>query len=168
MQSETERLLLREFTPEDAEQMYLLNLDPEVIRYTGDKPFDNIESAKKFLNNYDHYERYGFGRWAVVRKSDRAWMGWCGLKYTESTREHDIGFRLFKQYWGKGYATEAAQKCLKIGFSRFNMPFIVGRAMKANIGSVKVLEKIGMKWWKDFDFEGEEGVIHKVGNLRIW
>lgn len=167
MQFETARLLLRQFTPEDAEQMYLLNLDPEVIRYTGDAPFVSIEAAKKFLNNYDHYKRYGFGRWAVIRKSDQAWLGWCGLKYTESTWEHDIGFRLFKQYWGQGYATEAAKKCLEIGFAQFNMPFIVGRAMKANIGSVKVLEKIGMEWWKDFDFEGGEGVIYKVGDAKI-
>lgn len=161
MQFETDRLLLREFSVDDAAHMYALNLDPEVIRYTGDGPFDSVESAKNFLENYDHYKQYGFGRWAVIRKSDSEWLGWCGLKYTESRDEHDIGFRFFKKYWGMGYATEAARKCLEVGFHEFDMPFIVGRAMKANLGSVRVLEKIGMAWWRDFDFEGEEGVIYR-------
>lgn len=66
---ETNRLFLREITPDDAETAYLLNLDPEVIKYTGDEPFTSIEEARKFLENYDHYRKYGFGRWAVINKS---------------------------------------------------------------------------------------------------
>jgi len=78
----TPRLLLREMTPEDAGNLYYLNLDPEVIRYTGDPPFDSILDAEIFLNRYDHYQKYGFGRWAVIRKLDNAFLGWCGLKYS--------------------------------------------------------------------------------------
>ena len=77
---ETPRLGLREITTADAEQAYLLNLDPEVIKYTGDEPFSSIEAARAFLEKYDHYKKYGFGRWAVIRKEDRSLLGWCGLK----------------------------------------------------------------------------------------
>lgn len=93
---ETEKLALREFSNEDAVQLYLLNLDPDVIKYTGDKSFDNIAEAKLFLENYDHYQKYGYGRWAVLNKPDHEFLGWCGLKYTPELNEVDIGFRFLK------------------------------------------------------------------------
>ena len=65
---ETPRLILREFELDDAFDIYKLNADPEVIRYTGDPPFETVESARDFLNNYKDYENNGFGRWAVIKK----------------------------------------------------------------------------------------------------
>jgi [ribosomal protein S5]-alanine N-acetyltransferase len=94
--AETTRLYLREMTAADAENAYLLNLDPDVIRYTGDDPFESIEAARTFLEQYDHYQKYGFGRWAVIRKTDDAFLGWCGLKYTKDLDEYDLGFRFLK------------------------------------------------------------------------
>ena len=80
---ETQRLYLRELTPDDAEQAYLLNLDPDVIKYTGDKAFDSVESTNLFLHNYDHYHKYGFGRWAVIQKTESTEanleMSWASL-----------------------------------------------------------------------------------------
>lgn len=143
---ETPRLLLREMTTRDAEQAYLLNLDPEVIRYTGDKPFDSIETARRFLEQYDHYKRYGFGRWAVIRKDDGMFLGWCGLKYSPDPGEYDIGFRLFRDYWNRGYATEAATACLRLGFEKFDMPVITGHVMPANTASSRVLVKCGLTY----------------------
>ena len=159
---ETERLFLREITVNDAETAYLLNLDTDVIKYTGDKSFDSIESARQFLISYDHYKKYGFGRWAVIRKQDREFLGWCGLKYSVDTDEHDIGFRFFKQYWDKGFATESARACINLGFNKFNMTTIVGRAMTENVASIRVLEKIGLTYYKTFDFDGKEGVVYKI------
>lgn len=158
---ETERLLLREITPEDAEIAYRLNLDPEVIRYTGDGPFASTEDARDFLQKYDHYRKYGFGRWAVIRKSDGEFLGWCGLKYSADTDEYDIGFRFFKKYWGQGYATEAAKACLEKGFKELGMKVIIGRAMKANRASIRVLEKIGLQYYRDGDCGEEDGVIYR-------
>lgn len=147
---------------EDAENAYFLNLDPEVIQYTGDPPFKSVEEAGIFLTKYDHYRKYGFGRWAVIRKTDDAFLGWCGLKYSPDVDEYDVGFRFFKKYWNKGYATEAAKACLELGFEKYALPIIVGRAMTANKGSIRVLEKIGLTFFKNFDFEGHEGVIYKL------
>lgn len=156
----TQRLNLRNLTPADAESFYLLNADPEVIRYTGDNAFTDIEAAREFLEGYDHYEKYGFGRWAVIRKEDNEFLGWCGLKYTHETDEYDIGFRFFRKYWNKGYATEAAKACLDHGLHDLKIKTIIGRAMKANTASTKVLEKIGMTYSEPMDFHGGEGVIY--------
>lgn len=159
---QTNRLLLRELTPGDAKNMYLLNLDPEVIRYTGDGPFASEPEARLFLENYDQYEKYGMGRWAVIRKSDETFLGWCGLKYSPDAGECDIGFRFFRKHWGQGYATEAAKACLEYGFDTLNLPTIVGRAMCDNLASVRVLEKIGLRYHCDVDFEGQPGVVYSL------
>lgn len=161
---ETPRLYLREMTPEDAEVAYILNLDPEVLRYTGDDPFESIEEAKTFLENYSSYHTYGFGRWGVILKETGEYLGWCGLKYTPELDEFDIGYRLMKQFWGKGYATEAAEACLEFGFTQFNMKTIVGRAMPANVASVRVLEKIGLTFLENRFTDGTEEVIYVKHN----
>ena len=160
--TETERLILREFHESDAENMFHLNADPDVIRYTHDPPFTSIEQAKEFIVNYNHYRKYGFGRWAVINKSDNAFLGWCGLKYTPENEEYDIGFRFSKMYWNKGYATESALASLELGFNRFGMTTIVGRALIQNTASIRVLEKIGLTYFRKFDVEGHDGVIYKM------
>ena len=88
---ETNRLILREFDIQDAKNMYELNLDTEVIQYTGDKAFNSIEDAESFLENYNDYQINGFGRWTVLLKSNKEFIGWCGLKLNEE-RFVDIGF----------------------------------------------------------------------------
>ena|SRR6218665_1825481 len=161
---ETERLYLREITTEDAPIAYELNLDEEVIRYTGDDSFESIEEARAFLSRYDHYQKYGFGRWAVIRKTDDEFLGWCGLKYSEDVDEFDIGFRFFKKYWNKGYATESAKASLRVGFEKFNMKTIVGRARKENAASICVLEKLGLTFSDTYEEDGENWVKYSIEN----
>lgn len=164
---ETPRLLLREFREEDAPHFFELNEDPEVIRYTGDPPFASVEAARQFLLDYDQYEKHGYGRWAVLLKPESArpeWIGWCGLKYIPELDETDVGFRFFRRYWGRGYATEAARACLDYGFGALGLKRIVGRAMKENAASVRVLQKIGMEFWKEFDFMEHPGLYFRKDN----
>ncbi|MES2629462.1 MAG: GNAT family N-acetyltransferase [Bacteroidota bacterium] len=158
----TTRTLLRKLTINDAEDFYALNLDPDVLKFTGDQPFKSVLAAKNFLAGYDQYEKYGVGRMAVIDKNTSGFIGWCGLKYSEDKEEYDIGFRFHKQYWNQGYATETALKCLEYGFTDLGIERIVGRAMKENTGSIKVLEKIGMTFKQYFDFGGNEGVIYEA------
>jgi RimJ/RimL family protein N-acetyltransferase len=159
---QTPRLYLREFTIEDSTHFYELNLDYEVIKYTGDVAFKSIDQAKNFLENYNHYEKYKFGRWAVIDNSNEEFLGWCGLKYSPDKDEVDLGFRFFQKHWNKGFASEAAQACLNYGFNELYLPQIVGRAMKENSASIRVLEKVGMRYLKDFDFDGSAGVVYKI------
>ncbi len=161
-QLETERCFLHILTSNYAPDFYNLNLDPDVLKYTGDKPFENLESAKKFLDEYDQYEKYGVGRLAVINKTNLKFIGWCGLKYSDDKDEYDIGFRFYKEFWNMGYASETAQKCIEFGFKDLKIQSIVGRAMEDNIASIKVLEKIGMTFKKQNDFNNQKWVIYEI------
>ncbi|MCX8532385.1 GNAT family N-acetyltransferase [Chryseobacterium luquanense] len=164
---ETDRLLLREFDISDAKIFYELNLNPNVIKYTGNSAFKDIDEAKDFLKNYSDYQRNGYGRWAVIDKSTNQFLGWCGLKYDENLNETDIGFRFFEHFWNLGFATESAKACIDYGFNELNLNTIVGRAMKENTASIKVLEKIGLSYEKNFDFDGKDGVIYRIKNTKF-
>jgi [ribosomal protein S5]-alanine N-acetyltransferase len=164
---ETDRLFLREFSILDAQHLFDLNLDPEVIQFTGDKAFNSVKEAEFFIKNYDHYQKYVYGRWAVILKSDSQFLGWCGLKYSPKIDEVDIGFRFNKRSWNQGFATETAKVCLEYGFQKLNLKEIVGRAMKENLSSIRVLEKSGLIFQKSFNFVGNEGVIYKVSNTKF-
>lgn len=159
--AETERLILREFSLEDAQDFYELNLDEEVMKYTADYVFQSVEESAELIRNYSEYEKTGFGRWTVVLKETHEVIGWCGLKYIASVDEVDLGYRLKRKYWNKGYATEACKTSLDIGFNQYNVDLIVGRTMTDNVASRRVLEKIGMTYWKEFDFEEHPGVYYR-------
>lgn len=156
---ETDRLVLREFSLSDAEGMYALNLDPDVIRYTGDPAFKSIADARVFLGNYSDYKRNGYGRWSVILKESGEFVGWCGLKYHEDDFV-DIGFRFFKDQWGKGYATEAALATLNYGFQTLKLNEIIGRTASENTASIKVLEKLNMQFWKRGSCHGIENTLY--------
>ena len=157
---ETDRLLFRRFTEDDAPLLYDLNLDPEVIRYTHD-PLTDVEHARKVLKEVilPQYILYDHGRWAVHLRFGLEFIGWCGLKYLTETNEVDLGYRFKKNFWGNGYATEAARACIKYGFAMLNLGRIVGRALPANLASIKVLEKSGMEYLHE---EMMHGYVHKT------
>lgn len=159
---ETNRLILRKLDPKDAKDFYDLNSNPNVIKYTGNSAFKNVEEAKEFLENYSDYKFNGYGRWAVILKTTNKFIGWCGLKFDEAENETDIGFRFFEEEWNKGYATESAIACIHYGFEKLKLKRIIGRAMKENVGSIKVLEKIGLEYEKNATLEGKDAVIYKI------
>lgn len=143
---ETERLILRHWEISDAEQLFDVCNDPDVMLHIGDgKPFENIERAKKFLDWAASYQKEnGFCRWAVVEKSSEKIIGSCGFARLEND-EIDLGYLFAKDSWGKGYATEAAGACLKFGFENLKFAKIIAMVDIDHIPSQKVLEKIGFK-----------------------
>lgn len=160
---DTDRLFFREFEISDGSNFYRLNADPEVMKFTGDMPFKNVQEAENFLRSYPNYERDGYGRWTVVLKETGEVIGWCGLKYHPEENFVDLGYRFHKRFWGQGFATEAARACIIKGFNDFGLQEIIGRTAKDNIPSIHVLENIGMKFWKDAPCEGiENSVYYKI------
>lgn len=152
---ETDRLLLRTFTIEDAAMIYQLNLDP----------VKDVNHAKEILEKtiLPQYALYNHGRWAVHVKSGldpvaTGFIGWCGLKTRPEMNEVDLGYRFMKNTWGKGYATEAANASLRHGFERLGLKRIVGRALPGNLASIRVLEKCGMIYIGE---QVVEGLLHK-------
>lgn len=162
---ETNRFYLRTFQETDALHLFSLNSDCEVLKYTGDVPFETVDDALKFIKNYRAYLDFGMGRWAVILKENNAFLGWCGLKYNPKTEQVDLGFRFFQKYWNKGYATEAAQACIEYGFTKLKLQKIVGRAMQENKASIQVLTKVGMTYVSTIDFEEHRGVLYEIYNL---
>ena len=144
----TTRFNLREKQISDAHDMYLLNAHPEVIRFTGDVAFQDVQEAKEFIENYDHFRKHGFGRWVIEDKNNKEYLGWCGLKKHQDGMV-DLGYRIKKDHWGKGIASECAAACLEYGFQILEMKEIVGRSVRANLASIRILEKIGMQYWKN-------------------
>lgn len=164
---ETNRLIIRELTPKDALNLYKLNLNTDVIRFTSDVAFESIGEAKKFLENYQDYNKYGVGRWAVLDKETKEFLGWCGIKFSEELKEYDLGFRFLKKHWGKGFATEAAKHCIDLAFSKYKINELVGRVQVKNKASHRVLNKIGMKHIGSTQIDKVDWEIFKLTNPAL-
>ncbi len=154
MERQTERILLRPWELKDAPGLLELNTDPEVMRFTGDAPFQNLDEAIRLIESYDQFSRYRMGRFTLINKISNEYMGWCGLNYDAESGETDLGFRLIKKFRGQGYATEASVSCLEYGFRSLELRKIIGRAVKENKASIAVLQGVGMKFEKNFTAHG--------------
>ena len=160
---ETERFQLRHLTTEDAQMFYALNLDPEVTRYTGDEAFHSISEAWMFLEKYveSNYIEHGFGRWAIVEKETSNTWGWCGLK-KRTSGEIDLGYRIFKKYWGKGCARECGEACLNHAFEELKIEKLIGEAVPENVASIKIMERLGFEFLRNGADHGFETKIYQI------
>lgn len=162
---ETPRLILRNMELTDAPFFFELNSDPEVTKYTGDGAFKTIQEAEDITHYViSQYTKYGYGRWLVIEKESGNSVGWCGLKFLEETQEVDLGYRFMQKYWNKGYATEAAKPCIDYGFNVLKLDRIIGRAMKENAGSINVLKKTGMTFFKEDLCHEHDAFIFEIKN----
>jgi len=154
---ETDRLLLRPHTMDDVEATYQMNLDPRISKYTHDGGVKTKDEIRQIIqeNVLGDYQKYGFGRFAVIHKEDNRFIGFAGLKYLPEMDAVDIGYRFLNEYWGRGIATEAGKACLAFGFEQLHLPQIIGLVLPANKASVRVLEKLGFTYEKKFYEEGE-------------
>ncbi len=153
----TERLILRPFTEADAPSYRALVSDPEVLRYTGENPVSSIEETLEILRTRPlrDYAVHGFGRMAVVLQESNELIGFCGLKRLEDfDNEVDIGYRFVSRYWGLGLASESAAALYALGKNELKLSRIIGVVIPENVGSVRVLEKLGMRREKAIRFPG--------------
>jgi len=165
---ETERLLLREIIEADAQGLYELDSDPEVHKYLGNKPVQNIETSRDIIKHIrKQYEENGIGRWAIIEKATNEFIGWTGLKYEKNIRAnqhyYDLGYRIKRKYWGKGIATETAVESLKYGFNQLNIREICAAAHRENAASNKILTNLGFKFLETFEYDG---AIHNWYELK--
>ena len=147
---ETRRLIITQFCDDDAQHLLELNSDPDVVKYTGEAPYESIDDVQSSLvRNYYQYEHYKRGRLSIFDKEAGDYIGWCGLRYFPESGQTDLGYRLLKRHWGKGYATESSIACLDYGFNTLNLLKITATAMRANKASIHVFEKLGLKHSRD-------------------
>lgn len=153
---ETSRLILRDMLPEDVDAMFELDSDPEVVKFIGIKPAANKDETAAMIEFVrQQYIDNGIGRWVAVEKSGGEVVGWSGLKFitkSENNRNHfyDVGYRLLKRHWGKGYATESAKAALQFGFEVMKLDEIIGTVHAENYASQRVLNKCGLKFIENF------------------
>jgi [ribosomal protein S5]-alanine N-acetyltransferase len=159
---QSERLLFRQFTPADAELLYTLNNDPEVVKYVHE-PATTKENAADIITNIilPQYEKR-LGRWAVHLKFTEEFIGWAGLKYIAEKDIIDLGYRFKKKYWGKGYATEAARTCISYGFAHLGLTRIIAQAHVENTASINVIEKCLMEFVKEDIVDGSPVKVYEL------
>lgn len=144
---ETDRLLLRPSLEEDAEMLYQLFNSPKWKKFVGDRKVQNTADAAAYIRErmWPQFKRLGFSNNTVIRKSDGAKLGCCGLYDREGLDGVDIGFGFLPQYEGHGYAFEAASRVKKMGIEDFEIKEISGITSPANFASQKLLRKLGLK-----------------------
>ena len=160
---ETERLLLRTYRTHDLETVYLLCSDPDVTHF-----FSAAFSVKRedvlasLPRRTERWRTQGFGQFGIFEKDTEKLIGYCGMQYLEEKTEVEIYYGLFKQYWQKGLATEAALAVLRFAFEHLNLPKVVAVTHPKNVSSHKVLSKIGMKRGADAQFYNTEAAFFSL------
>ena len=152
---ETERLVLRRFTEADVDNLVELDSDPDVMRFiTGGRPTprEEIENdvLPSFLAYYQRFEGYGF--WAAVEKPTGEFLGWFHLRPPRGRgpEEPELGYRLRKSAWGKGYATEGSRALIRKAFTELGAERVYAETMVVNAASRRVMEKAGLRLVRTF------------------
>jgi RimJ/RimL family protein N-acetyltransferase len=152
----TERLILRGWRPSDIAPWVAMNADPEVMRFFPDVQ-TREQSEAMAVRIQDHIDEHGFGLWAVERRSDGAFLGFTGLATLRDIYPMapgvEAGWRLSRDAWGQGYASEAAAASLRDGFERLGLASIVAFTAVPNLPSQAVMRRIGMRRREDLDFD---------------
>ncbi len=168
---ETDRLIFRDIEESDVKGMYALDSDSQVHRYLGKKPIKSVDEAMQAIKYIrQQYSDNGIGRWAVIDKQSGDFMGWGGLKLEDIVRDFDyvdLGYRLRREYWGKGVGSEIAKESLKFGLNALNLDEICAAADVNNIGSNKILSRSGMKLTETFYFDGSKHNWYSI-NQSEW
>jgi RimJ/RimL family protein N-acetyltransferase len=175
---QTPRLLLRDWRDEDLAPFAAMNADPVVMEFFP-KPLDRAESDAAVARIRDHFASRGFGLWAVEVPGVADFIGFVGLAVPRFEAHFtpcvEIGWRLARSHWGRGYATEAARATLAFGFRDLALDEIVSFTTTANLRSRAVMERIGMTRSADDDFDHPalpEGhplrrhVLYRIGQER--
>lgn len=147
---ETERLLLRPLTNDDAGFILELLNDPSFIQNIGDRKVRSLDGAKAYITNgaVASYAKNGFGLYLVTLKETGESMGICGLIKRETLGDVDIGYAFLPRFWSKGYAVESALLMKQFARDTIGLKRMVAVTDPNNTGSIRVLEKIGMKFEK--------------------
>lgn len=152
-QLETERLLLREMKPEDAEALYRVLSDEEVMRYYDSLPFTNIaESYQTIERHRQRFEQEEAIRWGITLKGENIVIGNCGFFWEMRNYLAELAYVLARAYWRQGIMTEALQALLQFGFATKNLHRIEAEVVVDNIASARTLQKLGFR---------EEGILRE-------
>jgi len=156
---ETERMVLRCLTENDADNLFDLDSDPDVMRFlTGGVPHTREFIVRKALPHYlGYYDRFnGFGFWAAIERETADFMGWFHFRpFKENPEETELGYRLKKAHWARGFAAEGSLSLIKKGFRELGVTKVVATTMALNTRSRRVMEKVGLQFEAEFVYPGD-------------
>jgi len=160
---ETERLVLREFVPSDADALELVLSDLETMKYYP-APIDQNGIQQWIQRNLRRYAEDGVGLWAMVLKSSGEMLGDCGIirQHVEGEHLYEIGYHLRRDHWGRGLATEAAIACREWGFANLNVDRLISLIRPENVPSRRVAERNGMTICKEVDWRAQRHYVYAV------
>jgi RimJ/RimL family protein N-acetyltransferase len=161
---QTERLLLRGLKQDDFEAYASFHADAEVMRYISGNPVSRNDAWRSLAVMIGHWALRGYGMWGVERTSDGAFVGRVGLWNPEGWPGLEVGWTLGREFWGQGYATEAARAAIDFGFLTQDVPRLLSVIDVDNLASQRVAERLG-------ETRGEQRVIEYMGKsftTDIW
>ena len=154
---ETERTVLRGFHEGEAEHLHQILSEPGVLNYFPSSNPPSLERVVKIINSQRlHWEKHGYGWWALAAQEDNHLIGWCGLGYLDESDETEVKYLLRRSAWGRGIATEAASRSIEYGYMQTDLDTIIGLTHLENIASQRVLEKIGLTFQNQALYFGME------------
>jgi RimJ/RimL family protein N-acetyltransferase len=160
---ETERLVLRMLREDDFEAYARIGADPEVARYLGNgKPLTRAEAWRSLAAHLGHWMLRGYGMLAVEEKATGAFIGRAGFFNPEGWPGFEIGWTLGREYWGRGYATEAARRLLAYAFVELGRDHVISVIQPENAASIRVAERIGEAFERKTDLSGVEVLIYGI------
>jgi [ribosomal protein S5]-alanine N-acetyltransferase len=171
---ETARLVIRPFDDSDADAWIAMLSDPEVRRFLPPGPAPTMETFESALESRRTMENeIGYAMWAVEERGTGAFVGQCGIRPAKSMdkdagSEIDLAYHFARAFWNKGYAAEAATAVLKYGLGSMGLNSIMGVAVPENVGSWRVLEKIGMHYEGLADYYGLTSLKKYVAEREWW
>lgn len=158
---ETERLFLRKLSEADLDSVSAMRADPDVMRYIREP--QKRDEALNWINLVSsRWEGEKIGFCSLILKETDQFVGWCGLWQLKETDEIEVGYALFKEFWGRGLALEASEPFLGYGFTDLNLPKIVACANPNNTGSRRVMEKLGMTFDHIGQYYGRDLVHYSI------
>lgn len=158
---ETERLFLREITHDDRNALLQIWGDAETMRFFP-KSLNAQEMSEWIDRNLLRYESYGHGIWAVILKNEGVFVGDCGLVIQEvdGVEELEVGYHFNKNFWGRGFATEAARGCMEYAFTQLQRRRIISMVRPENLSSRRVAERNGLKIEKELFWRGYQHLVY--------
>jgi RimJ/RimL family protein N-acetyltransferase len=127
----------------DFEEYSAIHMDDEVTKYTARMHLSRMETWRHLAMIVGHWHLRGFGMWGVFEKESGALVGRAGFHQPEGWPDFELGWTFGRNWWGRGYATEAAQRCVRFAFEEMGRDHLISLIDPANVASIRVAERIG-------------------------
>jgi len=161
---ETERLLLRPLVMADLDEFVEMHRDAEVVRFV--RALDRAQASERLAANESEWKLRGHGMLTVLERSNNRFLGRVGLKYWPQFRETEAGWVLRREAWGRGYATEAAQACVHLGFTSLSLTYITAMIAPENERSIRVAQRLGFEPAREDELLGDPVIVYMLAPAR--